>query len=58
MADVTAGAGATSAEPEVADIDARTIPAALERAAVRFGEREGLVDGDRRLTFAGLAAAA
>ncbi len=58
MADVTAGAGAPSAEPEVADIDARTIPAALERAAARFGEREGLVDGDRRLTFAELAAAA
>ena len=40
------------------DLDARTIPAVLERAAALFGEREGLVEGDRRLSFADLAAAA
>ncbi len=33
-----------------------TIPALLERAAGLFGEREGLVEADRRLTFAELAA--
>ena len=32
-----------------------TIPAALERAVSRFGDREALVDGDARLTWAGLA---
>ncbi len=32
-----------------------TIPAVLERAAGLFGEREGLVEAERRLTFAGLA---
>jgi acyl-CoA synthetase (AMP-forming)/AMP-acid ligase II len=59
MADVTAGApGPTGPEPEIAEIDARTIPAVVERAAALFGERDGLVDGDRRLSFAGLAAAA
>jgi acyl-CoA synthetase (AMP-forming)/AMP-acid ligase II len=35
-------------------MDATTIPAALEHAAERFAEREALVDGDRRWTFAGL----
>jgi HIP---CoA ligase len=40
------------------DLDARTIPAVVERAAAEFGPAEGLVDGDRRLTFADLAAAA
>jgi HIP---CoA ligase len=41
------------------DLAATTIPALVERAAERFGEREGLVDaeGDRRLTFADLAGA-
>jgi acyl-CoA synthetase (AMP-forming)/AMP-acid ligase II len=60
MADVTAGTGSgTDADDaEVVDIDARTIPAVVERAAALFGDREGLVDGDRRLTFAELAAAA
>jgi acyl-CoA synthetase (AMP-forming)/AMP-acid ligase II len=42
----------------VVDIDARTIPAVVERAAARFGELEALVDDDRRLTFARLATAA
>ncbi len=37
---------------------ALTIPAVLERAAERFGEDEGLVTPEVRLTFAGLAAAA
>jgi acyl-CoA synthetase (AMP-forming)/AMP-acid ligase II len=66
MADVTAGTpGATGAEPHApgaepgsADIDVRTIPAVVERAARLFGDREGLVDGDRRLTFGDLASAA
>jgi acyl-CoA synthetase (AMP-forming)/AMP-acid ligase II len=42
------------------DLAATTIPALVERAAQRFGAREGLVDGegDRRLTFAALAGAA
>jgi acyl-CoA synthetase (AMP-forming)/AMP-acid ligase II len=40
------------------EFEARTIPAVVERAAARFGEREGLVDGDTRLSFADLAAAA
>jgi HIP---CoA ligase len=35
-----------------------TIPAAIARAARLFGEREGLVDGDLRLTFAELKARA
>jgi HIP---CoA ligase len=41
------------------DLAAATIPAVVERAAERFGEREGLVDGEgaRRLTFADLAGA-
>ncbi len=58
--DSTDGPGGAAAA-DVADTaatDLRTIPAVLERAAARFGEREGLVDGDRRLTFADLAAAA
>jgi HIP---CoA ligase len=38
--------------------DALTFPAVVERAATRWGDREALVDGDRRLTFADLAAAA
>ncbi len=42
----------------MAEIEARTIPAVVERAARLFGESEGLVDGDRRLSFAELAAAA
>jgi acyl-CoA synthetase (AMP-forming)/AMP-acid ligase II len=42
----------------IAEIEARTIPAVVERAATRFAGREGLVDGDRRLSFAELAAAA
>jgi acyl-CoA synthetase (AMP-forming)/AMP-acid ligase II len=54
MVDVTAGRSGA----EVVDIEARTIPAVVERAAARFGEREGLIDGERRLTFAELAAAA
>jgi len=40
------------------DLDARTFPAIVERAAAEFGALEGLVDGDRRLTFAQLADAA
>jgi acyl-CoA synthetase (AMP-forming)/AMP-acid ligase II len=32
-----------------------TIPAVLDRAVARFGQKEGLVDGPRRLTFADLA---
>jgi HIP---CoA ligase len=55
MVDVTAG---RSGAEVVVDIEARTIPAVVERAAARFGEREGLVDGERRLTFAELAGAA
>ena len=39
-------------------LDARTIPAAVERAAAEFGSIEGLVDGARRLSFAQLAEAA
>jgi len=38
--------------------DALTFPAVVERAAARWGDREALVDGDRRLTFTDLAAAA
>jgi acyl-CoA synthetase (AMP-forming)/AMP-acid ligase II len=37
---------------------ARTIPAVVERAAERFGAAEGLVDGERRSSFAEVAAAA
>jgi HIP---CoA ligase len=37
------------------DYRATTIPAVVERAAERFGDAEGLVDGDRRLSFAELA---
>jgi acyl-CoA synthetase (AMP-forming)/AMP-acid ligase II len=48
----------TDATDEPADFDALTIPAVVERAAAEFGDREGLVDGDRRLTFAELADAA
>jgi acyl-CoA synthetase (AMP-forming)/AMP-acid ligase II len=33
----------------------QTIPALVRRAAERFGEQEGMVDGDVRLTFAELA---
>ena len=40
------------------EVQAETIPAVLERAAARWGSREGLVEPDRRLTFAELAAAA
>ena len=59
MADVTAATRrVTGPEPEIADLDTRTIPATLERAATLFGEREGVVDADRRLSFADLAAAA
>ncbi|MEL7207168.1 MAG: AMP-binding protein, partial [Actinomycetota bacterium] len=32
-----------------------TIPAVLDRARARFGDREALVDGDLRWTFAELA---
>ena len=32
-----------------------TIPGVVRRAGERFGEREGIVDGDMRLSFAGLA---
>ncbi len=39
------------------DLDARTFPAIVERAAAEFGSLEGLVDGDRRLSFAQLAEA-
>ena len=57
MADVTAGtSGAPTAEPRPGDIGVLTIPAVVDRAAERYGEREGLVDGDRRLSFAALAA--
>ena len=31
-----------------------TIPGVLDRLVARFGDREGLVDGERRLTFAQL----
>lgn len=37
-------------------LDGYTIPQIVDRAATLFGEREGLVDGDRRMTFAELAA--
>jgi HIP---CoA ligase len=40
------------------EVQAQTIPAVLERAAERWGTAEGLVEQDRRLTFADLAAAA
>jgi acyl-CoA synthetase (AMP-forming)/AMP-acid ligase II len=33
-----------------------TVPAVLDRLVERFGDREGLVDGDRRLTFGELVA--
>ena len=33
----------------------QTIPQVVRRAAERFGDREGVVDGDVRLTFAGFA---
>ncbi|MBM3675890.1 MAG: fatty acid--CoA ligase family protein [Actinobacteria bacterium] len=33
----------------------RTVPAVVERAAVRFGAREGLVEGEMRLSFAEVA---
>jgi acyl-CoA synthetase (AMP-forming)/AMP-acid ligase II len=39
-------------------MDVPTIPAALARAARRFGEREAVVDGDIRLTYADLHAQA
>jgi acyl-CoA synthetase (AMP-forming)/AMP-acid ligase II len=42
----------------MAEDEAGTIPAVVEQAAARHGEREALVDGDTRLTFAELAAAA
>ncbi|HEX6420632.1 MAG TPA: FadD3 family acyl-CoA ligase [Acidimicrobiales bacterium] len=57
MADYTAG-GLAGDVAATTGIEHATIPAVLERAAALFGEREGLVDGDRRLTFAQLAAAA
>src|ERR687897_3665586 len=40
------------------EFETHTIPALVERAAARFGESEGLVDGDTRLSFGELAAAA
>lgn len=43
-------------DPQAEDLPP-TIPAALERAVARFGDREALVDGDTRLTFAQLFAA-
>jgi HIP---CoA ligase len=46
------------ASDERFDLDARTIPAVIDRAATEFAALEGLVDGDRRLTFAELATAA
>ena len=59
MADLTAGTpGVPAAEPGNTDLGVLTIPAVVERAAERFGEHEALVDGERRLTFADLAAAA
>ena len=46
-----------SCEPDtVAADDALTIPAVLDRSVAAFGDREALVDGDLRMTFAGLAA--
>ncbi|MDT3442109.1 MULTISPECIES: FadD3 family acyl-CoA ligase [unclassified Pseudofrankia] len=53
-ADGGPGAGASAVE----DVPPATIPAVLERAARRWPEDEAVVDGDVRLTFAGLAAAA
>jgi HIP---CoA ligase len=41
----------------MAENDAGTIPAAVELAATRHGDREALVDGEARLSFADLAAA-
>jgi len=38
------------------ELEARTIPSVVERAAELFGTREGLVGDGRRLTFAELAA--
>ncbi len=48
----------TCDDPPPADDLPATIPAAIDRAALRFGALEGLVDGDTRLTFAQLAARA
>jgi acyl-CoA synthetase (AMP-forming)/AMP-acid ligase II len=48
----------TDATDEPGDFDALTIPSVVDRAAAEFGDSEGLVDGDRRLTFAELADAA
>jgi acyl-CoA synthetase (AMP-forming)/AMP-acid ligase II len=53
-----AAASAGEASPELFEIEARTIPAVVERAAGRFGVHEGLVDGDRRWTFSEVATAA
>ncbi|MGI8663418.1 MAG: FadD3 family acyl-CoA ligase [Acidimicrobiales bacterium] len=44
--------------PPASDDLPATIPAAIDRAAKLFGDLEGLVDGDVRLTFAELAARA
>jgi HIP---CoA ligase len=41
----------------MAENEAGTIPAAVELAATRHGDREALVDGEVRLSFADLAAA-
>src|SRR5690606_9900668 len=42
-------------DPTAFALDVETIPAVVERAARLYGEREGLVDGDVRLSFAELA---
>jgi acyl-CoA synthetase (AMP-forming)/AMP-acid ligase II len=44
-------------DPELVDLPS-TIPQVIRRAATEFGERDALVDGDDRWTFAGLAVAA
>ena len=48
---------ATDLDPR-ADLEYRSIPALCLAAAERFGEREAIVDGDLRCTFAELATAA
>jgi acyl-CoA synthetase (AMP-forming)/AMP-acid ligase II len=45
----------TDVAPERADLAFGTIPRMVRAAATRFGDTEGLVDGDLRLTFAELS---
>src|SRR5262249_1496027 len=47
----------TLVQPDGSSVAAHelTTPGVVERAALRFGDREGLVDGELRLSFAALA---